>query len=216
MAQKGKTIKKLFHMVYSIGASVVILGALFKILHMSLGPLSGDVLLMIGLVTEAIVFFFSAFEPQEEDLDWSRVYPELAGGAPRKRKDKTEAEIEAKMSEKLDKMLQEAKLDSSLMSRLGESINKLHEAARSMEVATDAADSTKKYAQELAMASAHLENLNNLYKVQLESVTKNANANEETAAHAQELKANMERLKENLSGLNSVYGGMLSAMKVNK
>ncbi len=216
MAQKGKKIKQFFHVVYSVGASIVILGALGKILHMPIFGIPGDILLMIGLGVEASVFFMSAFEPQENDLDWALVYPELAGGAPRKRKDKTEAEIEAKMSEKLDKMLQEAKLDAGLMSRLGESINKLHEAARSMEVATDAADSTKKYAQELSMASAHLENLNNLYKVQLESVTKNANANEETAVHAAELKANMERLKDNLANLNSVYGGMLSAMKVNK
>ncbi len=213
---KFLTKKQTFHMVYSIGASIVILGAMFKILHIGLGPFTGDSLLMAGLITEAAVFFISAFDKQEEDLDWSLVYPELAGGAPRKRKDKTEAELEARLSEKLDKMLQEAQLDSNLMRSLGESISKFHEAARQMSVVTDAADSTKKYAEELALASSQLETLNNHYQVQLESVIKNASANEETAAYAEQLKENMAKLKENLANLNQVYGGMLSAMNVNK
>ena len=213
---KGKffTTKQMFHAVYSIGASIVILGAMFKILHMGFGPFTGDSLLMAGLITEAIVFFISAFEAQDADLDWSRVYPELAGGAPRKRKDKTEAELEAKLSEKLDAMLKEAQLDSNLMKSLGESINKLHQAAKSMDATVEAADSTRKYAEELTLASAQLENLNSLYKIQLESVNKNAVANEETAAHANDLKENMAKLKGNLASLNDVYGGMLSAMKV--
>ncbi len=213
---KFLTRKQVFHMVYSIGASIVILGAMFKILHIGFGPFTGDSLLMAGLITEAAVFFVSAFDKQEEDLDWSLVYPELAGGAPRKRKDKTEAELEARLSEKLDKMLQEAQLDSNLMRSLGESIQKFHEAARQMSVVTDAADSTKKYAEELSLASSQLETLNNHYQVQLESVVKNANANAETAAYAEQLKENMAKLKENLANLNEVYGGMLSAMKINK
>ena len=214
--KSSKKIKTIFHMAYSIGASIVILGALGKILHMPIFGIPGDYLLMIGLGVEAFIFFMSAFEPQEEDLDWSLVYPELAGGAPRKRKDKTEAELEARLSEKLDKMLQEAQLDSNLMRSLGESINKFHEAAKNMEVVTDAAGSTKKYAEELALASSQLENLNTHYKVQLDSVVRNASANEETAAYAEQLKENMAKLKENLANLNSVYGGMLSAMNVNK
>jgi len=214
MAQKkGKLIKRLFHVTYSIGASIVILGALGKILHMPVFGIPGDTLLLIGLGVEALVFFVSAFEPQEEDLDWSLVYPELAGEKPRKRKDKTEAELEAKLSEKLDSMLKEAQLDANLMKSLGESINKLHEAAKSMDVATEAASYTRKYADELSIASAQLENLNALYKVQLDSVNKNAIANEETASYASELKENMAKLKENLASLNDVYGGMLTAMK---
>ncbi len=217
MAQKkSKKIKTIFHMAYSIGASVVILGALGKILHMPIFGIPGDVLLMIGLGTEAIIFFMSAFEPQDDDLDWSLVYPELAGGAPRKRKDKTEAELEARLSEKLDKMLQEAQLDSNLMKSLGESINKFHQAAKSLDVVADAAGSTKKYAEELGLASAQMESLNSLYKVQLDSVNKNAVANEESAAYAQQLKENMAKLKDNLANLNNVYGGMLSAMNVKK
>src|SRR5512137_815960 len=61
--------------LYGLGASVVIIGALFKIQHW---PMAGT-MLTIGLLTEAVIFFFSAFEPLHEEVDWSLVYPELAG-----------------------------------------------------------------------------------------------------------------------------------------
>ena len=51
-----------------------------KIIHFEIGPLTGNVMLTIGLVTEAIIFALSAFEPVDNELDWSLVYPELAGG----------------------------------------------------------------------------------------------------------------------------------------
>ena len=74
-------------MVYGLGASVVILGALFKILHWELPlgsiKLGGGTLLAIGLITEAIIFAISAFEPVDTGYDWSRVFPELEGGEPR-------------------------------------------------------------------------------------------------------------------------------------
>ena len=73
-------------MAYGLGASIVIIGALFKILHWELGPLNGGILLAIGLITEAIIFAISAFEPVDDDLDWSLVYPELAGGMGKDRK----------------------------------------------------------------------------------------------------------------------------------
>ena len=77
-SQKKKEIQ---NMVYGLGGAVVILGALFKILHWELGPLNGSVLLAAGLITEAGIFVFSAFEAPEEDLDWSLAYPELKGGS---------------------------------------------------------------------------------------------------------------------------------------
>ena len=76
MAQ-SKTKKKLFNIAYNVGASIVILGALFKLNHISFGPLNGSSVLAVGLIAEAIIFFLSAFESVEDDLDWSKVYPEL-------------------------------------------------------------------------------------------------------------------------------------------
>ena len=78
MAQ-SKAYKKGMNFVYGMGAAIVIIGALFKIQHLEYGILTGGVMLTIGLVVEALVFAISAFDTPEDDLDWSKVYPELAG-----------------------------------------------------------------------------------------------------------------------------------------
>jgi len=66
--------KTIMPKIYGIGAAVVIIGALFKILHIT----GADLMLMLGLSVEAGIFFLSAFEPPHQEPDWSKVYPELA------------------------------------------------------------------------------------------------------------------------------------------
>jgi len=78
--------KKVSNFAYGMGAAVVILGALFKITHIELGPLTGNLMLTIGLIVEALIFALSAFEPVDNELDWSLVYPELAGGDAKKKR----------------------------------------------------------------------------------------------------------------------------------
>ncbi len=210
MAQ-SKSSKKLFNMAYGLGASIVILGALFKILHWELGPLNGGILLAVGLITEAIIFAISAFEPVDDDLDWSLVYPELAGGKAKDGK-KESQDPQGILSKKLDEMLKDARIDSELMSSLGESIRSFEGAAKGMAPTAEAMNSTKKYSEEMALAAAQMESLNSLYKVQVESTSRQAEVNERVAENAEQLKAQMEHLATNLSSLNGVYGGMLSAM----
>ena len=218
MAQ-SKSTKKLFNMAYGLGASVVIIGALFKILHWELGPLNGGILLAIGLITEALIFAISAFEPVDDDLDWSLVYPELAGGeskAPKKAQAATEVkEAEASLSKKLDDLLKEAGVDANLMESLGSSIKNFEGAAKGIAPTVDAMASTKKYSEEMVQAAAQMESLNSLYKVQLESASKQASINEEVVQNSTALKDQMASLSTNLSSLNGVYGGMLSAMSRN-
>ena len=214
MAQ-SKSTKKLFNMAYGLGASVVILGALFKILHWEFGPVDGGVLLAFGLITEAAIFAISAFEPVDDDLDWSLVYPELAGGQSTgvRQNEAAEAkEAEGLLSKKLDDMLKEAKVDAQLMASLGESIKNFEGAAKSISPTAEAMTSTKKYSEELSLAAAQMESLNSLYKVQLESANRQATIQEEVAQNADALKDQMQSLASNLSSLNGVYGGMLSAM----
>ena len=213
MAQ-SKSSKRLFNMAYGLGASIVILGALFKILHWELGPLNGGILLAIGLITEAIIFAISAFEPVEDDLDWSLVYPELAGGKAMTKKEEPK-DAQGILSKKLDAMLKEAKIDSELMSSLGDSIRSFEGAAKSMAPTAEAMSSTKKYSEEMALAAPQMESLNSLYKVQVESTSRQAEVNEQVAENAAQLKQQMEHLASNLSSLNGVYGGMLSAMNRN-
>lgn len=210
MAQ-SKGGKKFMNMAYGLGASIVIIGALFKIIHFEIGPLTGNVMLTIGLVTEAIIFALSAFEPVDDDLDWALVYPELAGGKMSGKKEKSK-DAEGLLSKKLDELLKEAQIDGELMASLGDSIKNFEGAAKNMTPTVDSLNATKKYSEEMSLAAAQMESLNGLYKVQLESVNKQSSINEESIENAAKLKEQMQSLASNLSSLNGVYGGMLSAM----
>lgn len=216
MAQ-SKSTKKLFNMAYGLGASVVIIGALFKILHWEFGPLTGGLLLAVGLITEALIFAISAFEPVDDEYDWSLVYPELQGGLSNGRDGELNEmkEAESSLSAKLDNLLKEAGVDASLMESLGDSIRNFEGAAKGIAPTVDAMESTKKYSDEMVHAAAQMESLNSLYKVQLESASKQASVNEEAIQNASALKDQMESLATNLSSLNGVYGGMLTAMTRN-
>ena len=206
--------KKAMNFAYGMGAAVVIIGALFKITHIEFGFITGNLMLTIGLVTEALIFGLSAFEPVDNELDWSLVYPELAGGEAKARKVKTEDGTDAQglLSKKLDAMLKEAKVDSALMESLVNSIKNFEGAAKAISPTVDSVASTKKYAEEMTKAATQLEALNGLYNVQLQSAERNAKINDEVAENNLKLKDQMKSLTSNLSTLNNVYGGMLSAM----
>jgi gliding motility-associated protein GldL len=210
MAQ-SKANKKFMNMAYGLGASIVIIGALFKIIHFEIGPLTGNVMLTIGLVTEAIIFALSAFESVDDDLDWSLVYPELTGGQMSGKKE-TPKDAEGLLSKKLDDLLKDAKIDGELMASLGDSIKNFEGAAKNMAPTVDSMGATKKYSEEMSLAAAQMESLNSLYKVQLDSANRQSSINEESIENASKLKEQMQSLASNLSSLNGVYGGMLNAM----
>ena len=144
--------KKVMGFLYGMGAAVVIVGALFKLQHWT----GADIMLIIGLLTEAAIFALSAFEPVEKDLDWSLVYPELAGGESTGKKAKGESPAEAQglLSQKLDAMLKEAKIDGELMSSLGNSIKNFESAAKGIAPTVDSIAGQKKYSEELSVAAA--------------------------------------------------------------
>jgi gliding motility-associated protein GldL len=204
MAQSIKS-KKFMNMVYGLGAAIVILGALFKIQHLSYGFLTGGLMLTIGLVVEAIVFAISAFEPVEEDLDWSKLYPDLG-------EKNEEVNENGMLSQKLDALLKEAELDSELIQSLGNSIKDFKEAAEGLTAVSGTIVSTNNYNDQMAIATSKMESLNGLYQVQMENVNSQAELNDFLTENSQKLKEQMESLAENMSSLNGVYGGMLSAM----
>ncbi len=211
---KSKAGKRLMNMAYGLGAAVVILGALFKITHIEFGIFDGNLLLTIGLVTEAVIFALSAFEPIDDGLDWALVYPELAGGEAKAKevKEAQKEETQGLLSQKLDNLLKEAKIDGELISSLGESIRGFEGAARNMSSTVNSVEASKKYGEELSIAASQMESLNSLYKVQLEGATRHQTINQESVENAAKLKEQMQSLASNLSSLNGVYGGMLSAM----
>ena len=189
------------NMVYGLGASKVIVGALFKIQHWPFG----SEILTLGMIVEAGVFTYSAFEKVLEDRnwDWGKAFPELVD------EDANPREPSAVLSKKLDLLLKDAKIDSELVKSLGQNIKNLNSTASSMD---SSAGASNRYNDEMAKATAQMESINNLYKAQLESATKQAQVNAESIENATKLKEQMESLASNLSSLNGVYGGMLSAM----
>ncbi len=200
--------KQAMNFCYGLGAAVVIIGALFKIQHWP----GASLMLIIGLGVEAFIFALSAFDTPDADYDWSIVYPELAGGSANKKQSLKEEDPQGMLSKKLDEMLKSAKIDAELMGSLGSSIRNFESAAKGISPTVDGIASTKKYSEELSLAAAQMESLNSLYKVQIESASRNAQVNSEVAENNLKLKDQMQSLTSNLSSLNNVYGGMLSAM----
>src|SRR3954465_5710035 len=121
---QGKKFRLFMSRLYGWGAAVVILGALFKIQHYE----GAGVMLVVGLSTEAVIFFFSAFEPPHEDVDWSLVYPELAGMQdedPAERRKKKA--VKDPVAQYLDKLLSDAFYGPDLISSLGTGLKSLGE-----------------------------------------------------------------------------------------
>jgi gliding motility-associated protein GldL len=251
----SKRFKILMSRVYGLGAAVVIIGALFKILHWQ----GANLMLKVGLFTEAFIFAVSAFEPVKEEIDWTLVYPELAG------MDAKGNKLEKKsLTKELDKMLEEARIEQSMVNRLGDGLRSLTENVGKMANVSDAAVATNEYAARVKEASGTINQLNlsynnaikaiedlgktsdisNEYYEQVNSVTqKMSSLNaiyemelQESNNHirqlnnyyaslsktvenlsdsedaARQLKDQFNRLNQNLSSLNTVYGNMLSAM----
>jgi gliding motility-associated protein GldL len=170
--------KTQMNFAYGMGAAIVIIGALMKIIHKDLDfpfidfSITGNTMLTIGLVTEAIIFALSAFDAPDAGWDWSIVYPEL------KDPKLPLSSPEGMLTKKINKMLAEAKVDVQLMSSLTKSIKDMEASAKS---GAESADSLAKI-------------------------------NQEFANNANQLQKQMQSLANNLESLNSVYGGVLSAM----
>ena len=107
--------KKTMNFAYGMGAAVVIVGALFKIQHWT----GASAMLIIGLGVEALIFGLSAFDPVDTELDWSLVYPELAGGQAKEKTKKVEDPKDAQglLSQKLDAMLKDLSVSVEHMAR---------------------------------------------------------------------------------------------------
>lgn len=210
-SKKGKNFMA---KLYGIGAAVVILGALFKILHLP----GADIMLILGLGTEAVIFFFSAFEKPPKEYDWSLVYPELAG----MEADDDELGLSGSPVRDLDTMMENAKIDSDLISSLGDGLRKVSVAANGLGEAVSIAESTNKYSNEVNSAAKNLASINALYATQIESNSVHTEATKQMANNmksamqtSQDMQNELNNLTKNLSSLNSVYGNMLSAMNVN-
>ncbi len=163
MAARTKAKDKVLNMIYSLGAAIVILGALFKINHWSIGPLNGTIVLAIGLIAEAIIFVIFAFDPPAGEYDWEKAYPELMDEKSRRRKTAMQAEMELErqsLSRKLDDLLKDARIDAELVTGLKHSFEKL---GHSVDALNQSTEDAKAVSEQLNTLSGNLSSLNTIY-----------------------------------------------------
>ncbi len=217
--------------LYGIGASVVIVGALFKIQHWA----GAGTMLTVGLFTEAIIFFFSAFEPLHEEVDWSLVYPELAGIPQEETGDLAIAGtgrsggrgVSGGISggiigggsgggslalSRFDEMLEKAEITPELFQKLGVGMKKFGESAANINSIGDLSAASVKYMNTINSANDSLNRLSDTYQNTARLIS-DSNTGYRTIADSFSVIENggksyqqqLEMLNKNLSALNAVY-----------
>jgi len=215
--------------LYGLGASVVIIGALFKIQHW---PLAGT-MLTIGLLVEAVIFFFSAFEPLHEEIDWSLVYPELAGIP-----EDESPELASHGSKhahggaavsggggggygggagavalaKFDEMLEKAEISPDLFQKLGVGMKKLSETTGNINAMGDVSAASAKYMGTINTANESLGKLADSYQATTKVINETGSTYKNMAdsmsvieVGGKSYQQQLEVLNKNLSALNTVY-----------
>jgi gliding motility-associated protein GldL len=211
---ESKLGKNIMAKAYGLGAAVVIVGALFKIMHWP----GANEMLIIGMGTEAIIFCISAFEPIHEEWDWSLVHPELAGMEGDDKKSINQGSV----SQQLDSMLAEAKIGPELIEGLGLGLRSLSSNVSSMSDLSGATVATKEYADNLSKANEQIIGMNSSYSravTALDSLSETTETFKETTLRVANINAtlndNLVSFDQNIQSLNKVYGGMLNAMRPN-
>ena len=193
----GKKWKSFMAKLYGFGAAIVIIGAMFKIMHWpGAGPM-----LVVGLSTEAVIFFFSAFEPPHEEVDWSLVYPELAGMHGEEGEHKQIEEDKGSLTEQLDNMLEEAKIGPELMASLGDGLRSLSDQASKLNNITDASVATNEYVTSVQSAAKNVDSLSGAYSKAAESLMGLSVSGDDSA----NLGDQIVKVSKNLSALNASY-----------
>ncbi len=187
--------KKLMAKVYGIGAAIVIIGALFKILHLKFA----NELLIVGLTTEALIFFLSAFEKPHEEYDWTLVYPELAGMDAHSKTAKPANN--GSVSQQLDQMLQEANIGPELIESLGTGLRTFGDKVSTISNVTDAATSSNEFASKLKQATKSVDDLTSAYSQASSSLSEIAASSTDSKMYHEQV----QTLAKNLSSLNAMY-----------
>lgn len=213
---RSKGYKTFMAYLYGWGASVVIVGALFKIMHWP----GANIMLILGMGVEGVIFFLSAFEPPHKEWDWSLVYPELAGmideaalnGETEYDEDGNpieKAPVSADpLTAKLDKMLEDAHISPELIDRLGQGMQNLADSANSMNNMASVTAATDKFVSNLDGVASQAGRLLESMQGAPEAISTLSTIYQETAqslsgevSYAEEMK----KMSASLSSINAMY-----------
>ncbi|MBN2275623.1 MAG: gliding motility protein GldL [Bacteroidales bacterium] len=165
--------RKFMSKLYGLGASVVIVGALFKINHWK----GATFMLAVGMFTEAVIFFFSAFEPLHEELDWTLVYPELSGMT-----DQDEMEQMQELTpgfggrplERIENILGDASINEDTLKNIGNGLEKLNKAASGIADISGASAATQEFLSHLQAAAGTVSSMNEAYNSSVGAIKESA------------------------------------------
>lgn len=188
--------------LYGWGASVVIIGALFKINHYT----GANLMLIIGLGTESLIFFFSAFEPPHVEPDWSLVYPQLAGMYHGKEIERSQLESGEDVIKELDKMLEKAKIGPELIESLGQGLRNLNETTAQLSDVSNASIANDQYVKTIQGATESASVLSDSYKKSAKTLDQSVSASEE---HLQ----SMQAISKGAASLSSIYDQTSQSLK---
>ncbi len=203
--------------LYGFGASVVIIGALFKIMHWP----GATIALTSGLLIEATIFFFSAFEPLHEELDWTLVYPELAGMTDPDEIDEIKEQAIADRNvglQKFDELFQQSQINAEDVRSLGKHLNTISTTTETIGDITSASLATKEYFDKMGNAAQNLEGVATAYGdnsgVLNESISALASSYKNTASMIDEKGKDIaERFASSSANLTATYEAMSGEVK---
>ena len=189
------------HVAISWGASIVILGALFKILH--IGGALGNYAIGIGLGVEAFLFFLTGFRQPEPELPWERVYPELSAdynGETRKVPVAQVAAVGGSSTAALDNMIN-AKIGPELIESLGNGLRTFGDKVAAISNVADTSAATTEFTSKIKTATASFDSLNGAFQKATTQLVEMGESNTAATAYHDQVNA----LAKNLSALNAVY-----------
>lgn len=194
---------KIMPKVYGWGAAIVILGALFKIMHW---PGAGA-MLTVGLLTEAAIFAISAHQPVHVDPDWSKVYPQLAEDEDEEYEyEEGQSATPENVSKKLDEMMADANITSETISKLGDGLKNLADNTSKMSNLTDASVATTEYAKNVKTAAKSMTEMNTAYGATLDAMKSMSSAAGDSKAYQDQVNT----ITKNLGAMNAMYEAELN------
>ena len=195
-----KFFKRLKNFIIGAGASAVLVGALFKILHWD----GADIMLMVGMLTEAFIFLFLGVLPPHKDYYWEKIYPGLDLAPDVEYKKKTglnKSEAKGSVTQQLDQMLEDAKVEKDLIERLGTNLAKFGENLEKLNDVTDAGAATQEYSKQAKEAAGALSQMRAAYDDASAAVGELAAVSNDTKEYHEQV----QKVSKNLAALNSIY-----------
>lgn len=202
MSVKKKDNSRWLHIAISWGASIVIIGVLFKILH--IGGSFANYMIGLGLGVEALLFFLMGFNPPPKEPEWERVYPELDdnySGERIQRGTVAAAPGGVSATAKLDQLFADAKIEPATIESLGKGLRDFNEKVGAINQIADVSAAASEFTEKLKLATSKFDNLSLAFEKASSNLVAMSNTNTDTAGYHQQV----EKLTSNLKSLNTMY-----------